>query len=158
MGPQAQFAWDALEFRTPAMLRVVDGLAEDALRWRPPGGSNSVGWLLWHVAEVEDNWVRDKLCGLPKRYPFGAGVRATPSDAMPGKAALLAYFHEVRALSRGRLAATGEPEFDRVIEDEAFGRLTVRQVWAGVATSGAWHGGQIALTARLVAAGPGGTT
>jgi len=154
MAPQSQFAWDALEFRTPAMLRIVEALSEDAIRWWPPNGSNSIAWLIWHIAEVEDNWVRDKLYGLPKRYPFGSTVRSVPPQAFPDKATLLTYFHEVRALSRQRLAETGDEGFDRVIEDEHFGPLSVRHVWAGVATSCAWHSGQIALTARLVANPP----
>jgi hypothetical protein len=32
-----------------------------------------------------------------------------------------------------------------VIKDEHYGQITVRQVWAGAATSCAWHGGQIVL-------------
>lgn len=152
MNAQAQFVRDALELRTPTMLRIVDGLSERAMRWWPPGGSNSVAWLLWHIAEVEDNHVRDKILGLPKRYPFGVSVRAADRDANPDKAALLAYFHEVRALSRDRLEAMSVDDFDRAVTDETFGNVTIRQVWAAVATSGAWHGGQIALTNRLIPA------
>jgi hypothetical protein len=152
MTPEAAFAWAAIELRTPTMLRIVDGLSERAMRWWPPGESNSVGWLLWHVAEVEDIHVRDKVLGLPKRYPFGASVRAADRDAYPAKAALLAYFHEVRALTRERLAAMRADDFDRRVNDETFGAVSVRHVWAAVVTSDAWHGGQIALTGRLVPA------
>jgi hypothetical protein len=63
---------------------------------------------------------------------------------------LLAYFHEVRTLTQKRLEQTSEGEFDRVVHDEHYGRLTVRQVWAGVLTSAAWHGGQIVYLNRLL--------
>src|SRR5689334_6138661 len=99
----AQFVWAGLTFRTPVMLAAVERLMDAELRWQPPNGANSIAWLLWHIPEVEDNWVRDRLYGLPKRYPFGASVKSTPLDRFPPKTALLAYFHEVRALTRQRL-------------------------------------------------------
>jgi hypothetical protein len=143
MDPQARTLWEALTFRTPAMLRVLDAVTEDHIRWVPPNGVNSIGWLLWHIAEVEDNWVREKLFDLPKRYPFGVSVKAAPRPPIPSKDELLAYFREVRALSASRLEATSDTQLDRTVVDETYGALTVRQVWAGAATSGAWHGGQI---------------
>jgi hypothetical protein len=63
---------------------------------------------------------------------------------------LLVYFNEVRTFTRERLEQTSEGEFDRVVQDEQYGRLTVRQVWAGVLTSAAWHGGQIVYLHRLL--------
>jgi hypothetical protein len=84
------------------------------------------------------------VVNLPRRYPFGASVKAAGTER-PGKDALLAYLHEVRALSQDRLERTADDEFDRVVSDEHYGSIAVRQVWAGVATSFAWHGGQIVL-------------
>ena len=63
---------------------------------------------------------------------------------------MLAYFTEVRGLSRKRLEATTEPDFERRVSDEHFGQIRVRDVWAGVVTSFAWHAGQIALMSRLM--------
>lgn len=151
MNPQAQTVWDSLQLRTPVMLRSLESLSEAEFRWQPPNGANSISWLIWHIAEVEDNWIRDRLLGLPRRYPFGASVRTTDLEQYPAKNDLLAYFHEVRALTRERLEQTPEEDFDRVIQDEHFGEITVRQLWSGVATSCAWHGGQIVLiTNRLL--------
>jgi hypothetical protein len=148
MGPQARTIWDSLEFRTPAILRAVESLTDEAIRWPPPNGANPIAWLIWHISEVEDNWVRDKLLGVAKRYPFGATVKAGGNRDWPDRPALLAYFHEVRTLTKARLARTSEDEFDRLISDEHFGSITARQLWGGVATSCAWHGGQIILIAN----------
>jgi hypothetical protein len=52
--------------------------------------------------------------------------------------------------AKERLEQIPEDEFDRTIQDEHYGRLTVRQVWAGVVTSAAWHGGQIVYANRLL--------
>ena len=114
----------------------------------PPNAGNSIAWLLWHIPEVEDNWVRNKLLNLPKRYPFGTSVKAHSGGEWPSKNALLSYFREVRALTKDRLEQTREEEFDRVIADEHFGSITVRQAWGGVVTSCAWHGGQIIFIAN----------
>jgi hypothetical protein len=66
------------------------------------------------------------------------------------KAELLAYFHEVRDLTKKRLEATTEADFDKMVHDAHFGPLSMRDVWGGVITSFAWHAGQIALTNRLL--------
>lgn len=150
MGPQAQCVWDGLHFRAPAMLAVVERLTNEQLRWQRPNAANPIARMLWHIPEVEDNWVRDRLYGMPKRYPFGTSVKSTPLDAFPDKSELLAYFHEVRALTKARLNDVSEAQFERTIQDEHYGPLTVRQVWAGVVTSAAWHGGQIAYVNRLL--------
>ena len=148
LGPQAQLIWDGLELRTAAMLGAIDRLDEREFQWQPPNGANSIAWLLWHISEVEDNWVRDRLLSQERRYPFGASVKATPQDQFPAKAVLLDYFHDVRALTRTRLAGTSEQSFDAEVLDDHFGRITARQLWAGVVTSGAWHGGQIVIIAN----------
>lgn len=158
MGPQARVLWESLQFRTPAILRAVEQLTDENLRWPPPNGGNSIAWLLWHIAEVEDNWVRDRVLALPKRYPFGRSVKANASGQWPSKVELLSYFGEVRGLSKTRLEQTAEPDFDRQIDDEHFGSITVRQLWGGIVTSCAWHGGQIVFIAnRLLASSRRGT-
>ena len=148
MTEQAAVLWRTLEFRTPAMLHAVHRLTDAQFAWAPPNGASSVAWLLWHIAEVEDNWVRDKLLALDRRYPFGASVKATAPSARPSRAELLEYFGEVRALSRARLESTTDAELARPVADEHFGQLTARDVWVGVATSCAWHGGQIVMLAN----------
>ncbi len=85
MNREARVVWAGLEFRKPAMLRIVDKLAEEQMHWVPPNGCNSIAWQVWHIAEVEDNWVRDILRGAPKRYPFGSSVRTASREQYPPK-------------------------------------------------------------------------
>ena len=150
MNTISKFVWDGLEFRKPVMLRLVEPLSQEQMLWRPPNQGNSVSWQLWHIAEVEDNWVRALLHGEPKRYPFGCSVRVASPNQYPSKAELLEYFFEVREISRRRLEVTTESDFNRAVHDDYYGQLTVSQVWGGVITSFAWHGGQIAQTNRLL--------
>ena len=153
MTPAATAIWAGLEFRKPVMLRLLELLSSDELRWRPPSGANPIGWQICHIAEVEDNWVRHLLLGETRSYPFGHSVREMRPEDYPPKPALLSYFQQVRERSRERLSALGDADFDRRVRDAHFGELTVREVWGGVVTSFAWHAGQIALTVRLLRGG-----
>lgn len=148
MTPEAKQVWAGLEFRRPAMLRLIEPLSAEQMNWKPASDRNSVAWQVWHIAEVEDNWYRDKMLGEAKRYPLGGSVR--DATEFPDKATLLTYFDEVRALTRARLAALRPEQFEMPLADEHFGQLTVRDLWAGLVTSAAWHAGQIALTVGLM--------
>lgn len=153
MNRTAQAIWDSLEFRKPAMLEAVEPLSKMQIHWHPPNGGNSIAWLLWHIGEVEDNWVRDKILEVPRRYPFGVSVRDAGADDYPSKDDLLGYLTDVRAMTRQRLEDSHEADFDRRVEDDHYGQITVRQVWGGVVTSFAWHAGQIVLIARRLLPG-----
>ena len=37
--------------------RALDGLSEDELSWRPALESNTIDWMVWHMARVEDNLI-----------------------------------------------------------------------------------------------------
>jgi uncharacterized damage-inducible protein DinB len=36
---------------------VVEGLDEEALTFRPAGGANPIGWLVWHLTRIQDDHV-----------------------------------------------------------------------------------------------------
>ena len=150
MTPYAQAIWSGLEFRKSMMLRNVEPLDDQQMRWLPGPERKPIAWQLWHIAEVEDNWVRSIVTDEPLRFPFDVQVRAAGEDDYPMKRQLLDYFHEVREISKRRLASAGESEFARQVEDPDFGTCTVLDIWSGVVTSFAWHSGQIALTAKLL--------
>ena len=132
------------------MRRNVEPLSEEQMRWVPGPGRVPIAWQLWHIAEVEDVWVGTLALGEPARFPFGVQVRQATEADYPSKQQLLDYMTEVRAISRIRLEAMSDDEFDRMVEDKDFGVISVRDIWAGVVTSFAWHAGQIALTAKLL--------
>lgn len=47
-------AADVYPGRAPGIERWLGGLSEEQLRLRPGKGLNSIVWLLWHMARVED--------------------------------------------------------------------------------------------------------
>lgn len=134
----------------PMLRRNIDPLTEDQIRWAPGPGRNPIRWQIWHIAEVEDNWVRTTMLGQQPRFPLGVPLAEDAGGPEPTKADLLEYLRQVRALTRDRLGAIGAGEFDRSIDEPDFGSMTIRDLWAGVVTSFAWHAGQIALTAKLL--------
>ncbi len=155
MIPAAEQIWSALEFRLPMLLRNVEPLSAAEMLWLPGAGRVSIAWQLWHIAEVEDIWVRDLVLGEALVFPFGIQVREAKRGAdYPSKEELLNYLQEVRAETRRRLEATTDEDLAREVVDKDFGTMAVRDVWAGVVTSFAWHAGQIALTAKLLPDSP----
>lgn len=155
MCDEARSVWAALRFRLPMLLRNLDGLSREQTLWRPAPITNPIAWNLWHIAEVEDNWPRRCVYDEPPRFPFGLAVReAMEDDQYPPLDRLREYLDEVRALTRQRLEAARPADFDRATHDVDFGPLTVRDVWAGVVTSFAWHAGQIAQLAKIVPGSP----
>jgi len=151
MTPEARAVWASFEFRVPMLLRNVEPLTESQIRWRPGPGRNSIRWQLWHIAEVEDNWVRTCLLRDEPHYPFVTSLAdADLEHDSPRKSDLLEYLQQVRTLTKKRLEALSAEDFEATTKDPDFGELTVRQLWAGVATSFAWHAGQVALTAKLL--------
>lgn len=42
--------------------RTLDGLDEYELHWRPTLESNSINWIVWHMARTEDYWINTRLC------------------------------------------------------------------------------------------------
>ena len=72
--------------------RALDGLSDDELRWQPTLHANSIDWMVWHMARVEDNlvnvvlqnhdpiWERDGW-GERLAMPYaGAGAGMTMED------------------------------------------------------------------------------
>ena len=152
---EAKSIWAGLEFRKAMLLRNVEPLSEPQMLWRPGPDRVSIAWQLWHIAEVEDNWVRLLITNEPLRFPFGLQVReAKRDDQFPPKQQLIDYLAEVRGITEQRLEAANPEDFSREVEDVDYGRQAVRDIWGGVVTSYAWHAGQIALTAKLLPDSP----
>jgi uncharacterized damage-inducible protein DinB len=90
MIPEARQVWRGLEFRRQSLLKLLEPLSSDEMSWLPGVGRNSIAWQLWHIAEVEDNWIR-RISGEPARYPFGLSVREANPGEYPDKVALIWY-------------------------------------------------------------------
>jgi hypothetical protein len=93
------------------ILKVVDGLTEEQLAWRPTPRAHSMGWTVWHLArsadafaaqatESEQIWARERLAAaweLPEALVgsngLGTGVDDVTAATLrpPSRDALLDY-------------------------------------------------------------------
>ena len=140
--------------------RALDGLSEDELRWRPTLESNSIDWMVWHMARVEDNLVNAVLRGKPAMWErddwmartgiavahAGAGMSAEAVRALPkfDVAVVMDYYRAVRAETTSYF--THEMTVDdlaRVIEHPRFAGVTGGWVLGRLLCEEAEHLGQI---------------
>jgi hypothetical protein len=111
---------------------TLDGLDDGSLALRPAGTGNSIAWLVWHLARVEDVQVADVAgleqvwfsqdfvgrFGLPlKPRDTGYGHSSDQVDAVRAPAELLLdYYDAVHRQTLGYLQGLGDEELDRVVD------------------------------------------
>lgn len=111
---------------------LCDGLDEHTLHHRPEGVGNPVGWLLWHVARVQDDHVAG-LAGGSQQWEtwqqrfglanglddIGYGHTAAQVSAVriadPGL--LHAYHGDVDKMTSDYLTRVDASELDRVVDE-----------------------------------------
>lgn len=102
------------EYLTDLKTRL-EGLTEAELRWQATLDSNSILWLVWHMARVEDGWINNTIAGGESVWDSGgwaertgvtydnSGYRQTADEvrSMPvvPVTELIDYFDDVRAAS-----------------------------------------------------------
>lgn len=150
MGLQASRGiWERALRGSPSPDEPVPELPREQLVWRPAPGSHSIGRLLWHIAEVEDRWLREFLQEESFEPRFGRGSLDDTSDAsIPQWSDLMAYVKETRARTLESL-----PQWvDRLAEPRSFyGRpSTVGRILMTMITHEAGHAGQIAHVMGLI--------
>lgn len=110
---------------------VAEGLDAVQLHHRPDGTGNSLGWLLWHLARVQDHHVAGLTDGTqvweewqPRfRLPndtddIGYGHTSEQVDAIriPDPQLLVDYHREVALATAHYLETVDEAELDRVVD------------------------------------------
>ncbi len=107
------FIKQTLEESKRRLYRTLRDLTPEELTWQPGPESNSIGFIVWHIARVEDRWLARfapantpevwiragwaQRCGLPEG-DTGVGYTAEQAAAfrMPPLADVRAYFDAVR--------------------------------------------------------------
>ncbi|MGV0747389.1 mycothiol transferase [Mycolicibacter minnesotensis] len=111
---------------------LTDGLTDEVADYRPTAQANSIAWLLWHSARVQDIqiaqvagieqvWTRD---GWVDRFGLDlprddSGYGHSPDDVakVHAPADLLAgYYHDVHQLTLGYLDGVTADELARVVD------------------------------------------
>jgi uncharacterized damage-inducible protein DinB len=111
---------------------VVDGLDVETAHRRPGGTGNSIAWLLWHAARVQDDHVaglshedqawpafRDRFTLPLEEWDTGYGHTSEQVDAVRVEDVqlLVDYQDAVHALVGSYLARVDGAELDRVVDE-----------------------------------------
>jgi hypothetical protein len=142
----------------PLAKQAVVGLSSDELR-RAPEGTNPIGWLVWHLARVQDHQVSEMFgeeqvwldAGWAERFgleadPNNIGFGHSPEDVAsvrPESAdALIDYLQEVDSRTRGWLDDLQAARLDQIVDDRYAPPVTMAVRLVSVADDCLQHVGQ----------------
>jgi hypothetical protein len=145
---------------------TLDGLSADDLAHRPQGAGNPVGWLVWHLARVQDDHVAHAFgaeqvwtshgwaerCGLPFRTSdtgFGHTAEQVASLRLDPEL-LLGYLDAVHARTAEHLSAVTDPDLDRVVDTSYDPPVTLGVRLVSVLSDDLQHAGQAAYVRGLL--------
>ncbi len=114
----ARLLVDAFERVQGSVHGVVDGLDEEALVWRPDAEANSVAWLVWHLARVQDDHVvgvAERLGRPPAEQVWTAGGWARRFD-LPFDDAAHGYGHSSDEVEQVRAPAELLTGYDEIVD------------------------------------------
>jgi hypothetical protein len=125
--------FDAFKRVRELVIRVTDGLSPQAAAFRPDPHSNSVAWLVWHLARIQDDHVADVAGvrqawvaqGWVDRFGLPFGEHDTGFGHGPEQVAvvsvdpkLLADYHaDVDALTSEFVARIESGDLDQVVDE-----------------------------------------
>ena len=147
---------------------VVDGLTADQLATRLEGRGNSIAWLVWHLARVQDDHVAD-VAGSEQVWTAQGwngqfGLALDRSDIGYGHSAeqvaavrvedgklLTGYLDEVVERSRAFVGDLSDADLDRVVDESWDPPVTLGVRLVSVVGDDLQHLGQAAFVRGLVA-------
>ena len=146
--------------------RVVDGLSEDQLAVRPGPDANSIAWLVWHLARVQDDHVAEVAGteqvwtaeGYADRFglPFevtaiGYGQTSEETGQVRASATLLAsYARAVHERTLAFLTTVTEADLDRIVDRRWDPPVTLGVRLVSVVNDDTQHVGQAAYVRGLL--------
>jgi uncharacterized protein DUF664 len=111
---------------------ITDGLTDDALYYQPAADANTIAWLLWHsarvqdaqlcdIADIEQVWTRD---GWVDRFDLDLpkdshGYGHTPEQVAKVRAPvelLAGYYHAVHKVTLEFVASVTPDELARIVD------------------------------------------
>lgn len=145
---------------------AVEGLDEDQLTWRADPAANTVAWLVWHLARLQDAsvaaafrtddlWTLDGWAdrfGLPVASDdVGYGHTSEQvATVRPPAALLLAYADAVLDRTLDRLASVTPEDLDHVVDTSYDPPVTLGVRLVSVLADDLQHLGQAALLRGLL--------
>jgi uncharacterized damage-inducible protein DinB len=147
---------------------VVGGLTPEQLVFRVDDRANSIGWLVWHLARVEDDHLADVIGseqvwhsqGWAERFALPFDVSATGFGHTPDEVAevrpdspdlLTGYYDAVHERTIGYVSALTDESFDRIVDEAWDPPVTLGVRLVSVVNDATQHVGQAAYVRGLSA-------
>ena len=147
-------------------LAAVDGLDEEALADRPAPHANPIGWLVWHLARVQDDHIAG-ISGLDQvwtsqGYAARFGLPIPTSDIGYGQTSeqvaavrvgaepLTEYLRAVHAQTADYVAGLSEADLDEVVDERWDPPVTRGVRLLSVVGDDLQHAGQAAYVRGLL--------
>lgn len=159
MTTSAQLLQDLFDRIRQEAATVLDGISEAELA-AAPGGNNSVAWLLWHTARVQDAQIADvagheqlwTADGWARRFalPFddsatGYGQSRQETAQVTASARLLRdYLEAVADRSNTYLATITDADLDEIVDENWDPPVTLAARLVSIAADDLQHLGQAA--------------
>ena len=151
----------------PTVASAVDGLTADQLAARPDPQANSIAWLVWHLARIQDDHVAEvagtdqvwtgqgwsRRFGLPfddSATGFGHGPEEVAAVRVDDPETLTGYLDAVSAATERYLASVGEADLDRVVDERWDPPVTLGVRLISVLSDDLQHAGQASYLRGLV--------
>lgn len=145
---------------------LTDGLTDDVAYYRPAPEANTITWLIWHTARMQDAQVSD-IAGIEQAWfrdgwvdrfaldlPRDAhGYGHTPEDVAKVRAPadlLAGYYHAVHKLSLEYVASVSADELAKIVDERWTPPVTASARLVSVIDDAAQHLGQAAYIRGLV--------
>jgi uncharacterized damage-inducible protein DinB len=164
----ADLLTDAFDRIRDEVHAAIDGLTDERIARQPTDGTNSIGWLVWHLLRIQDDHVADVAgaeqvwtaqgwadrFGLPFE-PGETGYAHTSPDVANVRvsAELLAGYNDaVHEQSATYLAGLSDSDLDRVVDERWDPPVTLGVRLVSVLSDDLQHVGQAAYVRGLLAA------
>ena len=156
--------------RVPPLARAaVDGLTVPQFRERPADGANTIAWLVWHTARVQDHHVSE-LVGAEQQWVTGGwaarfGLEPDPDNTGYGHRAedvaavqpdrpesLLEYLDATHRRATELIGTLDETALDRIVDRRWDPPVTLGVRLVSVADDSLQHMGQAAYVRGMLGA------
>ena len=169
----SESAASAREIRRDSFTRLIehvdaitDGLTDEVSFHRPTPEANSIAWLIWHSARIQDaqiahiagieqvwssaGWVDRFALDLP-RDAHGYGHTAEEVGKVRASAGLLAgYYHAVHKMTLEYIATVTDAELARIVDENWDPPVTASVRLVSIVDDCAQHLGQAAYIRGIV--------
>lgn len=145
---------------------ILDGVAEAELAWQPGAGANTLGWLTWHLARVQDAQVADLATtgqvwtadGWADRFslpfePSATGYGQDPQAVTAVQAApqlIAGYYDAVHDRTLEYLRGVDPAQLERVVDERWDPPVTCAVRLVSILSDDLQHVGQAAYVRGLL--------